>query len=114
MPTYDYRCDRCGEFDRIRSLSARNDPIDCPDCGGVADRIIASAPALAVMDDATRIGQQTNERARHEPRRMGEPSRLRHMAGCGCCSPGGKRGTTRTAPNGLKALAGRRPWMISH
>lgn len=115
MPTYDYACPDCGGFDAFRSLSARNDPAACPDCGTPSPRVFASAPRLALLDGGTRAAMDVNERARHEPRRSGEYQRLRHPAGCGCCSPSAaRRSATVTAPNGLKALTGRRPWMISH
>jgi hypothetical protein len=69
--------------------------------------VFAAAPRLALLDSGTRIAMDTNERARHEPKR------LRHPGGCSCCSPG-KRGATVTGANGSKAFTGRRPWMISH
>ena len=56
---------------------------------------------------------ETNERARHEPKISGSYQRMRHPAGCGCCSTG-KRGATVTAANGAKAFPSKRPWMISH
>ena len=65
------------------------------------------------MKGATRTAMETNERARHEPKSSRDYARLRHPAGCGCCTPG-KRGATVTAANGNKAFPGRRPWMISH
>jgi hypothetical protein len=40
-------------------------------------------------------------------------ARLRHPAGCGCCSTS-KRSTTLIGANGNKACPGKRPWMISH
>lgn len=113
MPTYDYNCAQCGSFDALRSVSMRNQDAACPSCGGVAPRIIASAPALALMEGGTRLAMATNERARHEPKSSGSYARLKHPAGCGCCSTG-KRGATVTAPNGNKAFPSKRPWMISH
>ena len=79
----------------------------------VAPRILASAPALSLMEGGTRLAMATNERARHEPKSSGSYARLKHPAGCGCCSTG-KRGATVTAPNGNKAFPSKRPWMISH
>ena len=113
MPTYDYACGQCGSFDALRSVSMRNQAAACPTCGGVAPRIIASARALALMEGGTRRAMDTNERARHEPKSSGSYARLKHPAGCGCCSTG-KRGATVTAPNGNKAFPSKRPWMISH
>jgi len=113
MPTYDYDCAQCGSFDALRSVSMRNQDAACPSCGGVAPRILASAPALALMEGGTRRAMDTNERARHEPKSSGSYARLKHPAGCGCCATG-KRGATVTAPNGNKAFPSKRPWMISH
>jgi putative FmdB family regulatory protein len=117
MPTYDYDCRTCGGFDAFRTLAARNDPIACPACGGASPRVFATAPRLALLEGSTRSAMDINERARHEPRRSrdGTPDyqRLRHPAGCGCCTPG-KRSATVTAANGAKAFPSKRPWMISH
>lgn len=113
MPTYDYRCDDCGGFDALRSVSQRDLPADCPDCGGASPRVMSGAPRLALMADGTRRAIAVNERAAHEPKRSGDYPRLRHPSGCGCCS-GAKRGATVTAPNGAKTFPTKRPWMISH
>ena len=113
MPTYDYACAACGGFDAIRTLGQRNEPAACPDCGAASPRVFATAPRLALMEGSTRTAIETNERARHEPKSSRDYARLRHPAGCGCCTPG-KRGATVTATNGNKAFPGRRPWMISH
>jgi putative FmdB family regulatory protein len=114
MPTYDYSCAACGSFDAIRPMSRRDEPADCPVCGGMSQRVFASAPSLALLDSGTRNALDTNERARHEPTSSRDYSRLRHKAGCGCCSPGARRGATVTGANGNKAFVNKRPWMISH
>ena len=113
MPTYDYACKDCGGFDAIRTLDARNEPAACPGCGIASPRVLATAPRLALMDSGTRTAIATNERAQHAPRMSGEYGRLKHPAGCGCCSTT-KRGVTLQAPNGNKAFPSKRPWMISH
>ncbi len=113
MPTYDYACQDCGGFDAFRTLGARNEPAACPGCGTASPRVFATAPRLALMDSGTRNALATNERAQHAPRMSGEYSRLKHPAGCGCCSTT-KRGATLQAPNGNKAFPSKRPWMISH
>ncbi|MDG1109029.1 MAG: zinc ribbon domain-containing protein [Burkholderiaceae bacterium] len=113
MPTYDYECLVCGGFDAYRSVSDRNEPAVCPECGTASCRIFASAPRLALMSNATRTAMATNERARHEPQSSSDYVRLRHPSGCGCCSTA-KRGATLTAANGNKAFPSKRPWMISH
>jgi putative FmdB family regulatory protein len=113
MPTYDYACPSCGGFEAFRSLSERNNTVACPDCGNDAVRVFTSAPRLALMDGGVRSAMSVNERARHEPKSSRDYQRLRHPAGCGCCSPGRSKATL-TAPNGAKAFPGKRPWMISH
>jgi hypothetical protein len=114
MPTYDYACGDCGGFDAFRSLADRNEPALCPDCGGASPRVFATAPRLALMDGGTRTAMATNERARHEPMRSGEYARLKHPAGCGCCSTSSRKKATLTSANGNKAFPSKRPWMISH
>lgn len=113
MPTYDYACGDCGGFDALRSLTDRNQPASCPACGGASQRVFATAPRLALMDGGTRNAIATNERARHEPKRSGDYARLKHPAGCGCCSTGSRKATV-TGANGAKAFPSKRPWMISH
>jgi putative FmdB family regulatory protein len=114
MPTYDYACPRCGGFDAIRSVSARDEPATCPACAASSPRVFASAPRLALMESVTRNAMAVNERARHEPRSSREYQRLRHPSGCGCCSPTSRRSATVTAADGAKSFIGKRPWMISH
>ena len=113
MPTYDYACADCGAFDALRSMSRRDEPADCPHSGQSSPRVFAAAPNLAMLDTGMRTALETNERARHEPKRSGDYARLRHPSGCGCCSTA-KRGATVRAPNGNKAFPSKRPWMISH
>ncbi|MDH6594072.1 putative FmdB family regulatory protein [Variovorax sp. TBS-050B] len=117
MPTYDYACGRCGGFEALRPSGLRDEPAVCPDCGAAAPRVLTAAPRLALMASDTRRAMATNERARHEPASSRDYARLRHPAGCGCCSSAsgsGRRGATVTAANGAKAAPSRRPWMISH
>ena len=116
MPTYDYACPDCGGFDALRSVSQRDEPCSCPDCGTVSPRVFVAAPRLACMSSDTRNAIEVNERASHAPRssRDGDYGRLKHPSGCGCCSTSSKRSATVRAPDGSKAFAGKRPWMISH
>ena len=100
--------------DAFRLLADRNEPAACPDCGAASPRVFATAPRLALMSATTRSAIATNERARHEPQRSGDYARLKHPAGCGCCSSSASRKATVTAPNGAKAFPSKRPWMISH
>lgn len=114
MPTYDYDCPGCGGFDAFRTLAQRNEPAACPDCGAASQRVFVSAPRLALMNGDARAAIGVNERAQHEPKSSRDYQRMRHPAGCGCCSTSGKRSATVTAPSGAKAFPSKRPWMISH
>jgi putative FmdB family regulatory protein len=44
LPLYEYRCGRCGTFERMQKFS---DPIlsECPTCGGPVEKL-PSAPAI--------------------------------------------------------------------
>jgi putative FmdB family regulatory protein len=119
MPTYEYDCQDCGGFDAIRTMSQRNEPCACPECGVAATRVFASAPRLACVSSDTRTAMDRNEKARHEPRSskdQGSYGRLKHPSGCGCCSTASKgiRSATVTGANGNKMFPSKRPWMISH
>jgi putative FmdB family regulatory protein len=105
MPTYDYHCPDCGDFEARRSMAERDQPLSCPVCSAPAGRVLVSAPALADMAGEVRLAMATNERARHEPKLS---SNHRHHAGCGC-------GTKKpAASSGPRSFANKRPWMISH
>ncbi|MEO8297857.1 MAG: zinc ribbon domain-containing protein [Burkholderiales bacterium] len=117
MPTYDYACPDCGGFDALRSLAARDEPAVCPACGTPSQRVFVSAPRLACLSSDTRLALATNERSAHAPissKDLGSYGRMRHPAGCGCCSSATKRATTVTTANGAKTFPSKRPWMISH
>ncbi|MEN7530396.1 MULTISPECIES: zinc ribbon domain-containing protein [unclassified Cupriavidus] len=47
MPTYDYRCDKCGDFSQLRPIASRDVPAVCPGCGEVAPRALVAAPSLS-------------------------------------------------------------------
>ena len=53
MPTYDYECPDCGGFEAIRSMSARNEPADCPHCGKAAPRVMVASFGLSYMESTT-------------------------------------------------------------
>ncbi|MEZ5729036.1 MAG: zinc ribbon domain-containing protein [Burkholderiaceae bacterium] len=112
MPTYDYRCERCGPFSTLRTIARRNDPCVCPSCGAPSARELLAAPMTALMSADARVAHATNERSAHAPYASGS-GRYRHLPGCSCCSPGKRRGTL-VSPGGAKSFPGSRPWQISH
>lgn len=38
MPTYTYTCKEHGQFDKLRKISDRNKPAECPKCGKECER----------------------------------------------------------------------------
>jgi putative FmdB family regulatory protein len=40
MPTYDYRCENCGKFEKMQKISEDALTI-CPKCGGEVERLIS-------------------------------------------------------------------------
>ncbi|MGI6037298.1 MAG: FmdB family zinc ribbon protein [Limnochordia bacterium] len=41
MPTYEYRCDKCGRFELEQRIT--EDPLKtCPHCGGQVERLISA------------------------------------------------------------------------
>jgi len=50
MPTYEYRCEACGErFERFQKMN--DAPIgSCPECGGAAKRMISAGGGIIVRN----------------------------------------------------------------
>lgn len=41
MPTYEYRCAKCGEFEHFQKIT--DDPLkECPECGSEVSRLIST------------------------------------------------------------------------
>ncbi len=66
MPTYDYRCEQCGDFTLRRPMSECGAPAQCPQCQAGARRLIV-APFLAMMNPHTRIAHSRNEKSADAP-----------------------------------------------
>ena len=65
MPTYTYRCGRCGPFDRRAPIADVADAAACPACGDEAPRGITS-PSLHRPGTASRVAA-AHERSAHAP-----------------------------------------------
>ena len=47
MPTYSYRCDKCGEtVDKMLPISQHTNRIECGGCGGWMGQYIKHMPAI--------------------------------------------------------------------
>lgn len=67
MPMYEYHCYGCEiTLVRLRRLSQRHEPLECPTCGGVAKFILSSFSipknALSAQDAATPSRNQSAPR----------------------------------------------------
>ncbi len=77
MPTYTYECENCGPFSENRPMAEFEQPQRCPDCGGMAPRML-TLPAIG--------GGASEEMP------CGMPAARAHPGGCACCSAGGGAG----------------------
>lgn len=116
MPLYDYRCEECGTFSAIRKMSESIAPASCESCGELSPRII-TAPNLALVDKATRVAHERNEKSAHEPKQTRRSS-------CGCsgshtCKPSNsneEKTNSKSKGAGLSMQTKKtaRPWMLGH
>jgi len=108
MPVYEYHCEACGPFTKLRSLDQSSGPADCPDCGQFSPKVF-SAVNLRSMRAENRIAWETNERSAHAP----------HVCGSGCAHGGEKSKLPATKPDMRRRLQSsnnrnKRPWMLGH
>ena len=66
MPTYAFRCPRCGEFELVRPMSAAAAGAGCPHCGAPARRVFG-APALRAGDPGLRRALDASARSADSP-----------------------------------------------
>ncbi len=72
MPTYEFVCATCGPFEQRRSLSEAGDPMTCPLCQQVAQRIYSTAGVILASGAVGRRIEQSAEPTvvkRQAPRR---------------------------------------------
>jgi putative FmdB family regulatory protein len=54
MPTYTYRCDKCGEkVERLIPISQHTSTIECDGCGGVMTQYIKYLPGIDTHFDGS-------------------------------------------------------------
>lgn len=107
MPVYEYNCDECGPFTKMRGLDMSSAPANCPECGASSPKIF-SVINLRSMQPENRTAWERNERSAHAP----------HVCGSGC-SHGPAKPKPRINALGRPALqtSGKRnsrPWMLGH
>ncbi|MEO1134689.1 MAG: zinc ribbon domain-containing protein [Cyanobacteria bacterium J06639_1] len=89
MPLYEYKCDRCGQFDVWRSLADYQKPLDCETCDRPAKRLFSPPTILSSgLSNVRRVA-------------AGEPKLVKS----GDREPPKPRNTVKS---------GGRPWMFNH
>lgn len=64
MPTYDYRCENCGKFEKVQKISEAALTI-CPECGGQAERLISKNVGVVLKGSGFyKTDNQLKDRAR--------------------------------------------------
>jgi putative FmdB family regulatory protein len=61
MPTYEFLCATCGPFEQRRSLKEAGDPMTCPACQGVAQRMYSTSGVILTSGAARRRLSQSAE-----------------------------------------------------
>ena len=93
MPLYDYCCPQCGFFEATNGIDRAKDPLPCPLCQCMAERVIRFAPALTSLTPQQKKAIERNEQSAHAPTRGTKPSQKEHPSA---------------------HIATGRPWMLSH
>ena len=70
VPTYAFRCPRCGGFDLVRPMADVGAPASCPDCATPARRVFG-APALRSLDPGMRRALDTSAASADAPAVVG-------------------------------------------
>ena len=78
MPTYAFRCPRCGEFEVRRPMAESGYDTACPGCALPAARVFG-APALRGLDPTVRRALDAGARSAESPQVVTSvPGRSRH------------------------------------
>jgi putative FmdB family regulatory protein len=91
VPLYDYRCDRCGDFEAWRRLADLDTPMICPTCDSTVKRLFSPPNVNLNAGSFSAVG----DRASQEPRLV-------------------KRDGREPLPSRVQRATGSRPWMIGH
>ena len=91
MPLYEYRCNTCGEFEAMRSLSDYNTPMPCPKCENIAVKIFSVPNINLNSGSLSAIAKSNSTEPRLVKQKSTEPKKPRYQQ-----------------------VKSNRPWMISH
>jgi putative FmdB family regulatory protein len=72
MPTYEYTCPVCGEFEAWRPAAHAGEPVACPACGAGAPRHYGP-PNLRRTPAPLAAAIERSQRSAHEPQVVSAP-----------------------------------------
>jgi putative FmdB family regulatory protein len=70
VPTYAYRCEADGTVDLVLPMAQRNQPRECPSCGGALRRLLTSS-RINLGDSRSRRLIDATKRTSDEPAVVG-------------------------------------------
>ena len=73
MPTYEYRCPDCADFDLVFEMRSVPDSVSCPTCACTARRRM-SAPGISTASSAAFRLIDDTKRSAHEPVVVNSPA----------------------------------------
>jgi putative FmdB family regulatory protein len=105
MPTYEFRCATCGPFEQRRSLTEAGDPMTCPLCQQVAQRIYSTSGVILASGAVGRrieqnvvpivvtrqVSEENSPRQTLQQSSRGRPWQLGHAAHATPVKPGLQR-----------------------
>ena len=111
MPSYEYTCAQCGEFEAWQPIAEAMAPLPCPECHQPAARMLSSPHVRTSGAGLRYFAESRNEKSAHEPAtehrlKAGRKSAVSHVHA--------HARTHGHAHAHGPAKQGHRPWMIGH
>jgi putative FmdB family regulatory protein len=53
MPTYEYKCEKCGSLFEVSHSISKNHEVSCPQCGSEAKRIITGGSGFIIKGSSS-------------------------------------------------------------
>ena len=93
MPTYEYKCEKCGHrFERLQGIT--DEPLKkCPECGGKIKRMISAGAGIIFKgngfyqtDYKNAASKDKNKPSEDKPKDDSKPGSCGKPGSCPCCS----------------------------
>ncbi|OKH25438.1 FmdB family zinc ribbon protein [Chroogloeocystis siderophila] len=76
MPLYEFRCDTCGSFETWRSMAQASEPMLCPSCDTLAQRIYSVAGLI--LTPSTSLSRRIEQSAEPKVQQRQSQSHSHH------------------------------------